>query len=556
MFLRRSALCALSLFVVLPVLGTSSAEAAFIRRGVIKQVTNSNGSVSNRVVVVSESGATAPASIEARVESDGGSEDVALDESDSWLHGAATLTSLPKSSAALTLTLYDKGSATLLSYSGTLGADGTVQLTADDTGKVAWDLEVLAGEVFPATGGYDLTLDLAGADTYEIAYAKVVVTETVTTTVCDKVKGCSSTTSTTSTGAEVGWEAVGAIWAGDLTLVHEGVVELKVTEYDSKGKKRQSDKSKLGMPWFDSGEGITALAVDEDPLTTVALHRRAYGSGKYGLELDNAKCEVVVSSAGWSVGDALPVSAQVELTGGDTITIPANSYQRLGRARSWMVNNFEVYPVFGLSSVLTITGGDFVATDSSVLELLTPVCAGGTCVSLVPNDSGDYELTVSEYGSVASGLADDLELTVTVTDDGGEAVEYAALVEFDDTLSVVFGNELTLKEDALGLDLAGKVSLLGEANKKGKQQTLAKGKFAGSFSRDGDGDLELAGADKDDVVSEGSIVTAGSALAFELTTDTNKDGVLNAPPVTPRLRGRRSEGAGRMTEYEEVALTY
>ncbi len=48
------------------------------------------------------------------------------------------------------------------------------------------------------------------------------------------------------------------------------------------------------------------------------------------------------------------------------------------------------------------------------------------------------------------------------------------------------------------------------------------------MSRDGDGDLDLAAADKDAVSPEGSIIKAGSARAVELT-DTNKDGVVNGP---------------------------
>ena len=79
-------------------------------------------------------------------------------------------------------------------------------------------------------------------------------------------------------------------------------------------------------------------------------------------------------------------------------------------------------------------------------------------------------------------------------------------VAFDDAISVVFGQEVDFAGDPLGLDLAGKVSLLG-------------------------------GADKDGVVSAGTVVTAGSVLSVEVTDDVDGDGVLARPPLTVRSRG-------------------
>ena len=99
-------------------------------------------------------------------------------------------------------------------------------------------------------------------------------------------------------------------------------------------------------------------------------------------------------------------------------------------------------------------------------------------------------------------------------------------VEFDDELTAVFSNEVTFASDPVGLGLSGKVSLLGAPNRKGKQETLAKGKFYAELARDGDGDLELAGGDKDAVVSSGEIVVSGDAVGL-----TTPEGDPDAPPV-------------------------
>ena len=69
----------------------------------------------------------------------------------------------------------------------------------------------------------------------------------------------------------------------------------------------------------------------------------------------------------------------------------------------------------------------------------------------------------------------------------------------------MFGQEVDFAGDPLGLDLAGKVSLLG--------------------------------ADKDGVVSAGTVVTAGSVLSVEVTDDVDGDGVLARPSLTVRSRG-------------------
>ncbi len=172
------------------------------------------------------------------------------------------------------------------------------------------DIEVLAAEVFAAARGYDLGLDLAGADTYEIAYARITVTETTHgaggSTDCAPRTGCDGTGEdpvSTVTTTEVYWDDIGSIWEAVATLDHEGLVDVKVETYDADGEATGTEKARLGAPWLDDGEGVSSLATDEDPLTSLALHElgRHYGATQHWHAL-------TVVSEGWTAqrepGDA------------------------------------------------------------------------------------------------------------------------------------------------------------------------------------------------------------------------------------------------------------
>lgn len=540
MTLYRSSVCALALFVVWPVAGGGEAEARPRANVVCKLWSTSCG------MAVTDDGAAT--SITATVKSDAGSEDVSLVESDAWLHGSAKIDALPKTDATLTVTLYDEKSASLMSFSGTLGTDGAATLRADetketgtcdlssktgctsDTSATTLDIEVLTSEVFGASGAYELGLDLAGADTYEVAYATVTVTESTEVTTCDKSKTCTTTGSSATTKSEVDWDEIGAVWEGELSMEPEGAIDVKVKSYDSKGEVVENTKVALGAPWIDGGEGVNVLAIEEDPLTTVGLLGRRVDVLPNG-EIAWVASRLVVNSSGWTSTTA-PVAAELELENGDTITIPVNSYQR-GWPPSPSRTTVDLRGEIWGSNRITVTSGGTTVYDSSKTELGEPSCANGLCFRFIKDEGADQEYFVhsSSYGSDASKLPDDLDITITVYDKSGakESVE-SATIEFDDEVTAVFANEVSFSEDPMGLDLSGEVSLLGAADSKGKQATLSKGKFFGAFSRDGDGDLNLAGADKNAGPSEGGVIVAGDAVSFELT-DTNKDGVIDGPPI-------------------------
>lgn len=587
MSLYRSSLCALVLLVAMPGRAEAGGRLIFgVRQdsGTARVDVLSDGKTGARVkygqcwvfagLTSSLGSGGVGNAATATLKSDAGKEDVTLVESDAWLHGAGKIGTLPKTEAALTLTLYDKGSATLMSFSGTLGTEGEVSLTADETKEAALDIEVLGGEVFGASGSLELGLDLAGADTFEVAYATITVTESTEVTTCDKSKTCTTTGSSTTTKAEVDWDDIGAVWEGDLTLAHEGAIDAKVRTYDAKGEELETTKVALAVPWLDDGEGINVQGIDEDPLTRFGV------VGSRVDVLPNGEVRYVansfaVTSSGWTTSTA-PAAAELTMTNGGTITMssailfrmrkrPELLYQAWDAAINEYISDIVenpiytepatgINPLFGAGK-LSITGGSVTFVNDSLSTLSdSPICVSGGCFMLVDDGNGSYDLSISVYSSDAIKLPDDLELTVTLTDDAGEKVfSVTDTVGFEDDVTAVFANEVSFTRDPVGLDLSGELSLLAAADGKGKQKTLTKGKFYGSYSRDADGDLSLAGADKDDVSSEGSIVVAAEAYKADdvngppLTVVTPLFGSEAARVVHVRRGKRRSEAARKDT---------
>jgi hypothetical protein len=326
------------------------------------------------------------------------------------------------------------------------------------------------------------------------------------------------------------------VWDAALTLDPDGLVQVKGKAYDTSGKKLETATVKLGVPWDDGGYGVNVLATDEDPLTTVGLISDQLHSG--GTE-DSVWVDghLTFLSEGWSGTSTLPASAQVEITGGKTLTIPVNSYQVSAAPEvftpSWGdVTGFDV----------SVNGnpGYFSLTRVGVYLLGADDLSVGT---LVDNEDGTWTLSVAAYAKESGKLPTSVSVKITPVYEKGAASEETEAFDlvYEDGIAAVFANEVTYSQDPLGLDVSGKVSLLGAADKKGKTKTLAKGKFYATFTRDEDGDLSLGGADKDLISAKGDILIGGEPIDFELT-DANKDGVLEAPPVV--LLRTSSDGKG------------
>jgi hypothetical protein len=419
------------------------------------------------------------------------------------------------------------------------------------------DIEELAAEVFSAEKGYDVALDLAGADTYAVAYGTVAVTEKSSVCVATDEKGNCLKWETTeqSTRAEVGWDAIGSVWEADTTLAHEGFLELKVHARDTRGRKLETAKSKLGVPWRDDGEGVSALATDEDPLTRLAFHNGRYKFHK----ARRAYHGLSVVSEGWTDLDDLPTEVTVELTNGKTISIPVNAYLRYGRtdpshvgeAMYWLPDDVAAGVLAAQAigelrvQIAEDSTGNIVAFD--VLpdtDLGEPMCSDGYCVVLSQDEAGAYVPSVTAYDELAPDLPDAVGLTFLVGDEPlGEELGFT----FEDEITAVFTTEVLYAADPTDLGLAGKVSLLGAPNRNGEQDTLAKGKFYAEISRDYDGDIELAGGDKDAVVSSGQVVVAGEPIGL-----VDGAGDPDAPPVV--LYGVQGNGSGTRNASSQASI--
>lgn len=481
--------------------------------------------IKRREVTVEDDAANEVASVELSVSSDAGKEELVLTESNAWLHGSAALSALPAKDAALTLTLYDKGSATLSTFSGTLAADGTVTLAAADSGKIVCDksgcttvdevdVEVLSAEVFASGKGFALTVDLAGADTYEVAYATIGVTG--------------------GEKAEVDWDAVGSIWEAESTLDHAGVIVVKATSHDAGGKTLENVKAELAEPWIDDGEGVNALSAGAG--TSVAVSRnRAFGAGKYAIELDgiNAGWISSVVSDGWTA-TSYPTHATLEV-GGDSTTVPANSYQR--STTLLKIGDEVEATVLSIDrdeGRMGITSGKLQLTGVSVSDLSSPLCAEGTCVVLVAGEKG-YELSVTTYGVHPAKLPQKQDLAVVIYDEaGGKLASMTTTVEFEAAVTAVFAAVLDVDGDPNGDDASGSVSLLGAADKQGRQATLSKASFHASFSRDTTGDLSLGGYGADESATADTSASALLGDAVECGGE-GCDGDW-APPVVASYR--------------------
>jgi hypothetical protein len=475
--------------------------------------------------VVPGDGAEAPSSVRASLSHDGGEETVELVESDAWLHAVVAVEALPASSATLRLALYDTAAGELVAFAGTLGADGQVALSREDDGKscsekepcssTGPDVELLGASLYAAAKGYELGLELAGADAHDVASATLLLSETVTTdketcTATDKEGTCLSWGSVTvlaETKAEAAFDDIGAVWSADLSLAPEGAVDAKLSTYDARGKKLSKSRSTLSEPWSDGDAGLGAIGVDGDALSSVGVLRRAYGQGKYGLELD----QLHVVSEGWEAGDTLPVEASVQLDDGTTLLLAATSYQRRGRAE-FLVEDFR-FTVVHKSFQVQIDGATLTldSADLSAEDLSRPVCAEGVCITIeVDEDLGTGTLSLTQYRWDDAFPSDGAKVEITAfTAEGKASDTLSAAVLYEEEVAVMFGAELGFQGDPAGTALSGSLRLLGAPDKKGKQKTLARGSFAGVLARDGAGAPGLSAADPD------ALDEAGTWASFE-----------------------------------------
>jgi hypothetical protein len=288
----------------------------------------------------------------------------------------------------------------------------------------------------------------------------------------------------------------------------DGAAELEVKAYDARGKKLDKTTVKIAAPWDDGGAGVNVLPTDDDPLTTVAfLAACSPGSPCWrrvvtGWDLEKNTRALVVVSDGWTLGDALPEVAEMEIEGGDSWTAPANAYPvtslvHLGDVDLDLIETLEVDGSVLTKEVSSKNKKRYVNADRVVF--------------VDTDDSGAVWASVTAWAAHPATLPTDAVLTVDGVD---------VTLAFDDEVAIVFGIEVEVTTDAQGLDCVGKVKLQGAANKKGKRDTLAKGKFAGQFGTDADGETDFGSINKaGDTVSRGDIPIGGEPIDLEMEVE-------------------------------------
>lgn len=313
-----------------------AADIPKIKNVRVRQLDN-NGNVSYSLTALTPDADATVASVAGELDG----EPVSLTESDAWVHGTAAFSAEPADGAELTLAVYGTDSAVLDTFSGTY-TDGVLTLTSttrdgggDCTARVGCeegtssttdvDLEVLSALVY---GDGTVGLDLAGADALSVASASLSSVETSTSEECvtySRTGECVEYgTTTTRDDAELDLDELGIVWESDAVEV-DGVAELELKAYDADGKKLDKAKVKLAAPWEDDGYGVNVLPLDEDPLTTVAVYRHCI-PGYKGADCRQSATAMAVVSDGWTLGDALPEVAEIEIEDGETWSVPVNSY--------------------------------------------------------------------------------------------------------------------------------------------------------------------------------------------------------------------------------------
>lgn len=440
------------------------------------------------------------ASVAVSLSSDGGDEELLLVESDTRLHGAAAIGTLPSAGASLAVTVYDTASAELVSFSGTLAADGTVSLEAD-VGEVVCDkagctsvqlvdVELVSAELVPAATGYELALDFGGADAHDVAYAEL------RTTPCDlsAEKGICLYDGKKTLTSEVYWNELSTLWEAGLAVDHDGAIDARIRSYDSDGHLVEDTRTSVGLPWDDGADGVNVIPLEDGDAHT----RMGFLYGTEGTRVRGVRSLAVVSD-GWSIDEALPTHANVELDDGTTISIPANSYQRKAAPR-YFAKAREI-ALWEPQVRLTIDGRTMTIDGGSVLlsDLASPLCAEGTCVALVTDADGGVYVNVTQYRWDTKFPTDSVNISLTAFGaDGAEVGAFEFPAAFDKQISIAYETKVSFGADAVDTAFTGRLELVGEGV---GSDALAHGNFYSVLSVDSGGRVGVAGVGVDDVAS-------------------------------------------------------
>jgi hypothetical protein len=430
--------------------------------------------------------------LSAAVTSAGGDEDVVFARTGSRLHGAAPIASLPTKDAKLTLSLRDRGGRSVVTYSGVLWTDGSVTLKGAG---------LLAAEIVPDGGGYQLIVDLTGDAAAKVAGGSVAIEGE-------------------AKASEIAWGALEGVWEAKLGAAHDGALDVALRVEDAAGDALANTRTSIGAPWEDLGEGVGTVATDDDPLTTVGLLR-----GKEGSRVHRMR-QLTVVSDGWDEDEA-PKYADVDLGDGTSVTIAANSYQRMRRRPEMLFASWdEMLPDDSAPLRVQIDGRRLTIdrADPTLADLSAPLCAEGTCVMLVEEPDG-YAISVTQYRWDTAFPTDTVTVELSALDDAGKVLlTQKSVAEMSDDVTVVFAQEVFLDGDPVGAPLAGRVRLRSD-----DASALANGRFSAALIRDDAGDLDVAGVGVDDVA--GLEPSFSLLLGSEPSPCGGDDGWFAPPPL-------------------------
>lgn len=453
--------------------------------------------------------------VSVKVSSDGGRELKPTTETDAWQHGVAALAADPGAEAKVELILYNARGVELVSFTGAVDADGVVTAAADPGEFTCTrrgcgyatpsDVELIVGAVLSDSSGARLTVDLQGSAVPQVAAAELRVTP------CDlsAERGICLFDGMKTQVADLTWEGVGSVWSTTLDMSHEGGLDVQVRPYGLGGPLRGS-RAALAVPWDDGGSGVSPLAAEGDPLTTLGL-----------MDYDGATL-LGVWSEGWTVETA-PAAAELSLEDGTVLSIPADSYQRRAPEllyAPWDDTIKEYYLAIDGRSV-SIRGGSI-----SVTELSNPTCFESTCVVL--RKRGDSAaLVVSQHRWDTAFVSGETNVVLkAVGADGGTTTLVDERFVFEEEVMVTFANEVSFDGDPIRRGFAGQLTLVDDGG-----GTLATGGFYGLVDRTEDGGYGLAGVGASDIAAMAETNFAVLLTGRSTSCGDDESGYLAPPPL-------------------------
>lgn len=492
-----------ALLVTLAAIGVAPATApsAWAQVGAVR--VRDGGARGQAVEVTTTDGAAVVAAVSVNLEG------VSVEATPADLRRAGTAwpAAAPAEGDTLRVGLFAADGTTLTSFSGAV-VDGRLRFGAprapaptscdSRTGcpdeAPAPDLSLRGAHLF-ADGS--VGLDLSGADAGAVATAVFAVQSVTEGCAAYGRDGSCTAPETVVTFSEVpvSWAAPEVVWEAAID-VPAGISSLVVRAADATGGRIDRARARLTPAWADLGGGQSALPIDEDPLTSIALLGCWCGVDGTLQEASSGRsspAHLVVVSDGWNPAAPLPAQAQLTVDDGSTHTLLPVAFQRTGRfpvdAADLADPEFRFVVDGAVGTPIAGDGGRlFVVWDTEIPVQMV----------IEPDDSGAWWAGVTAWAPTADAVPDTVGIT-TMT--AGQLALDDGEVELMEELAAVFALGMEVAASPGAAALTGELRIEGAASRRGRRPTLARGRFAGQFGVDADGDLDLAPVDRRDVTA-------------------------------------------------------